>query len=367
MSTQVDIAMIGGGNAGISLAAALALHNSPLRTVVIEPSLPQQRDCSWALWANRKQSAELKFAIKGQWRRWQVIGHSGAVKHHSSTYSYISLSAAAYIEEREASLDDKIDLVREKVVSVDSDSTGGLVVTDQQSFLASHIFDSRPPKIADASLRQHFLGWEIKTSKPIDDADIATLMDFRVDQSRGLHFIYVLPFSDQHLLIESTLISSSLEDKQWYRDALNQWLSEREIKIESTVMEEYGVIPMDVVQAQQYSTPTIGASSGAVRRSSGYAFNHIQQQTRELAAGIAKGNFDVPLAISNKLIAMDTIFNGVLANNPHLGPELFIRTAKALNGDQFARFMLGKANLWDWLRVIFAMPKIPFIRQFFRG
>jgi lycopene beta-cyclase len=63
---------------------------------------------------------------------------------------------------------------------------------------------------------------------------------------------------------------------------------------------------------------------------------------------------------------MDKIFNGVLLSRPDLGVSLYMRMAKALNGDQFARFMLGQATIRDWLHVIAAMPKGPFVKQLYR-
>ncbi|MGB2359351.1 MAG: lycopene cyclase, partial [Porticoccaceae bacterium] len=60
------------------------------------------------------------------------------------------------------------------------------------------------------------------------------------------------------------------------------------------------------------------------------------------------------------------IFNAVLVAQPELGPSIMMRTARALDGNGFARFMLGTATLMDWARVILAMPKMPFIRQVLR-
>ena len=71
----------------------------------------------------------------------------------------------------------------------------------------------------------------------------------------------------------------------------------------------------------------------------------------------------VPTPISSRLTAMDSIFNGVLLSRPDLAVSLYMRMASALNGDQFARFMLGQATASDWLRVIAAMPKLPFLKQ----
>lgn len=371
MSTEIDIAIIGGGNAGLSLAAQLAAQDNPPSTVVIEPQTTQQRDCSWGLWALDQQAEQLSHSVKGRWRRWQLIDNTSRVVHSSNQYSYLSLSSADYLIDRAAQLRDPVSLIEDSVKALHSQQHKTIVETEKGRYSAKTVYDSRPPKIAEDGLRQHFLGWHIHTKEPIDDPDMATLMDFRVDQSRGLHFIYALPFSDHHMLIESTLISAGLVPQSWYRDAIERWLRDNNIEVAEVICEETGVIPMDTLIADSASPvsdgmasiASIGAASGAVRRSSGYAFQHIQQQISQLAAGIAQGNMAVPTPISSRLTVMDKIFNGVLLSRPELAVSLYMRMAQALNGDQFARFMLGQATANDWLRVIAAMPKIPFLLE----
>ena len=51
-------------------------------------------------------------------------------------------------------------------------------------------------------------------------------MDFRCNQSRGLHFIYVIPFSKKKALIESTLFSKNVEDRKFYLSAINSYLKD---------------------------------------------------------------------------------------------------------------------------------------------
>ena len=371
MSTEFDIAIIGGGNAGLTLAAQLAAQDNPPSTVVIEPQTTQQRDCSWGLWALDQQAEQLSHSVKGRWRRWQLIDDTSRVVHSSNQYSYLSLSSADYLIDRAAQLREPVSLIEDSVKALHSQQHKTIIETEKGRYSAKTVYDSRPPKIAEDGLRQHFLGWHIHTKEPIDDPDMATLMDFRVDQSRGLHFIYALPFSDHHMLIESTLISAGLVPQSWYRDAIERWLRDNNIEVAEVICEETGVIPMDTLIADSASPvsdgmasiASIGAASGAVRRSSGYAFQHIQQQISQLAAGIAQGNMAVPTPISSRLKAMDKIFNGVLLSQPELAVSLYMRMAQALNGDQFARFMLGQATANDWLRVIAAMPKIPFLLE----
>ena len=370
MSSDFDIAIIGGGNAGLTLAAKLAAQENPPTTVVIEPKSAAQRDCSWALWALDQQAEQLAHSTKGRWRRWQLIDETSRVVHSSNQYNYLSLSSADYLLDCAAQLREPVSMIEDSVINLHRQQKQTIIETGKGSFSAESVYDSRPPKVAYSSLRQHFLGWQILTKEPIKDPDMATLMDFRVDQSRGLHFIYALPFSDHHLLIESTLISGRMETQDWYRDAIKGWLRENNIEIAEIIGEEMGVIPMGTVESDPSTSSelepliaTIGAASGAVRRSSGYAFQHIQQQISQLAAGIAQGNMAVPTPISSHLTAMDAIFNGVLLSRPDLAVSLYMNMANALNGDQFARFMLGQATANDWLRVIAAMPKGPFIKQ----
>lgn len=373
MSTDIDIAIIGGGNAGLSLAAELSAQPNPPQTVVIEPQSPNQRDCSWGLWALDPQAEQYAHSTRGRWRRWQLIDHLGQVVHISNNYSYISLCSTDYLLNCKTRLQEPVSLARESVTSLQPDANRTVVETNYSSYRAKTVYDSRPPQLAENGLRQHFLGLHIQTKQPIEDPDVATLMDFRVDQSRGLHFIYALPYSDHHMLIESTLISTSVEPRDWYRNTIDKWLADNRIQVAEIISEEMGVIPMDTLVgnsscplAGQPMVAPIGVASGAARRSSGYAFHHIQQQVTQLAAGIARGDMTVPRPISRGLTFMDKIFNGVLLDRPELAVSLYMETARALNADEFARFMLGQASLRDWLRVIIAMPQRPFIKQLIR-
>ncbi len=57
------------------------------------------------------------------------------------------------------------------------------------------------------------------------DPDTAILMDFRCDQSRGIHFLYVLPFSKDVALVESTMFALQREPDSFFEGAIAQYLS----------------------------------------------------------------------------------------------------------------------------------------------
>jgi len=360
---EFDIAIIGGGSAGITLASKL----NNCSAVVIEPRTPAERDCSWALWADTNQQKTFASAAKGSWKQWRLIDHHTEVRHCSDQYRYTSLSSAQYIAQCESKLAAGVELIRAQAEDIIAAGNGGSFSVAGQHYKATQLYDSRPPKIAEDGLKQHFLGWEIRTKYPINDPEIATLMDFRVDQSRGLHFIYALPFSDRRLLIESTVISNQLESKDWYRQAITRWLGEQNIEIEENLGEEAGVIPMHAITPLDFDIASIGAASGAVRLSSGYAFTGIQAQINQLVDGINTGQYSVPAPISPRLMRMDKILMVYFMARPELAVSLMMRTAKALDANGFARFMLGSATIIDWLKVIMAMPKLPFLKQVFQS
>ena len=59
---------------------------------------------------------------------------------------------------------------------------------------------------------------------------------------------------------------------------------------------------------------------------------------------------------------MDHIFLAVLRRRPDLAPSIFTSMAAALTGDEFASFLSGEAGSKIWLKVILAMPKLPFLQ-----
>ena len=92
---------------------------------------------------------------------------------------------------------------------------------------------------------QHFRGIEITTKDKKFDPNIAILMDFRVDQSKGMHFMYLLPYSETEALVESTIFSTTLVDEQYYLASINKYLAKYyQVNDYSITHEENGVIPL---------------------------------------------------------------------------------------------------------------------------
>jgi lycopene beta-cyclase len=173
-----------------------------------------------------------------------------------------------------------------------------LVCTDKGSFHAPYTFNSLfdraqlQKKEDDISLLQHFKGWFIRTEKPVFDPNKAVFMDFRVPQTHGVTFVYVLPLSENTALVEFTLFNAFLLEPDAYDEALKQYITHY-LKIGDYTIEEeeFGIIPMTdhVFPSVDGNIVYIGTAGGYTKSSSGYTFRNIQQRTTRLVAQMQKG------------------------------------------------------------------------------
>ncbi len=343
-----DIEIIGDGCAAISLASRAGELNQKL-TLIRPSNAPPAKDHIWGFWSDPVLQNAQKLAA-GTWNKWAVITNDNCAELTSETRPYNAFRRSAWMKHCQHLAD-----------------AAGVKTINQQDWQQSNtslLFDTRPPVVPEGCMLQHFTGIEITTMDGKFDPDVAILMDFRVDQSEGMHFIYLLPFSETKALVESTLFSLNTVSEQYYLSSIKSYLSQH-YGIEDYVVEhqESGVIPLGKLAPHDASIPGLGANGGATRPASGYAFLFIQRQIDE---AIKAANNGSRLRFKNPHrridLWMDSVFLTVLKHWPEHGPNMFLRMGKALSGDQFVKFLSGDAGLWIRLKVIFAMPKWPFIK-----
>ena len=352
------ISIWGAGCAGLSLARYLAPH---LKTGTLSQpvhlhgavSSAAQKSHIWGFWQTKwlSQSAALS---RKSWQQWQIITANGRVTQTSSSHPYHALDSTAWLQDCLADAKGAIGF------------SGDIPQRTKAGIDDSLIFDSRTPDIPQDSLLQHFTGLEVKTSGLVFDAGVVTLMDFRCDQSRGIHFIYLLPFSANTALVESTLFSARKEDRDFYITAIKHYLRDNyQLENFQILREEAGCIPMNFLLPRDPELLAIGANGGCVRASSGYAFAFIQKQVQQIANRLARGQKITKSPDPHRQIDkwLDRVFLGVLKAHPEAAPELFLRMGRALSGDELAKFMSGFADMSIYAKLILAMPKQMFIRQ----
>jgi len=354
--TKQAVHIIGDGCAALSLAARadeLPLH---LMTVVTPDGAPETKDHIWGFWWINGLDKAAKLARK-KWHCWSIITFHGNAVMSSNRHAYHALQRSKWESDcRQLAKKNGVSFVAQSNLNDTPDA---------------QTLDSRPPLIPINQMFQHFIGWEITAPSGSFNSKTAVLMDFRCDQSRGIHFIYILPFSNNKALIESTMFAPKRESDIFFETAIEDYLAEYcGISDFSITRIEKGGIPLGRFPHGKGENTGFGGNGGAIRPSSGYAFAFIQKQilaTIQYAKSKKiQGETLSPLVIKrpHKLVDlwMDEVFITVLRHKPKTAPELFLRMANALDGDQFALFLSGEAGWWLRFKVMMAMPKLIFIK-----
>ena len=345
MKTQV----LGNGVAAMMLASnadKLPNHNI---SVVHPDNAPMARDHMLGFWNMDGLDLAVE-SSRASWSNWSIITNTNKSVLHSEKHAYHIMHKANYLQNCRIKAEEYgVDFIEQIDLSVDGRSL---------------TFDSRPPKASNNAMLQHFVGQEVVINKPVFDTSTAILMDFRVDQSEGMHFIYLLPYSSTRALVESTLFTTKVLERAFYTDAIENYLLDHHgASIVDIVHEEQGVIPMGALSPHDPKIPGIGANAGAIRPASGYTFVFIHQQIQRAIEASRQGK---PLRFKRPHksvdVWMDAVLLTVLRNWPQQGPKLFARMAASLTGDEFVQFMSGQANWRLRFKVIMAMPKLPFIK-----
>ncbi len=357
-----EINIIGGGCAAFSFAR-LSNHLPNYRfNLFIGKNKDKPKDHFWGFWKNNFND-EAFMNANHTWTKWAIQTKHSRHILESKKHPYCVIKRQKWLDVCKRTCKSKKIKIFEKNVYEKSNK----LFTHDEKIEGDLIFDSRPPSIPNNTLLQHFEGFVINSTKDVFDDKTVILMDFRCDQSKGLHFIYLLPFSKRKALVESTMFSKKIANKKFYSVEISKYLR-RYFNLDKFTKSnhEKGVIPMHYISKNSEGIYNIGTRGGAVRPSSGYAFTFIQKQVFQIVSQLIKGR-TVSTNIHKKLdLFLDNIFINVINEFPLLAPKIFSTLAKTLNGDEWAKFMSGNSNLLIICKIILSMPKLPFIKSFLR-
>jgi lycopene beta-cyclase len=350
------ISILGAGCAGLSLGCYAAEADSRLDISVFGRLSPAATSSHiWGFWKTGWLDTPASMA-RQSWKSWQIITEQGAICQTSHAYPYHALESADWLSYCRQQLAGRAEFFDDMPDEPD---------------MGYPCFDSRTPQMPARPMLQHFVGLEIYSARALFTPDTLTLMDFRCDQSHGIHFIYLLPFSEHQALVESTLFSPDLLEEETYLGFIKNYLAQHyQLDSYEEIRRERGIIPMCETMATGQNSLPIGANGGCIRPSSGYGFSFIIRQVTELVADMKAGRLATSragLRAPHRWLdrQLDRIFLRVLHDHPELAPSLFLSMAKALDGDEMAIFMSGFARPATYAKLIWAMPKLVFIRAAF--
>lgn len=231
------------------------------------------------------------------------------------------------------------------------------------------------PDGQQAVLWQSFAGVWITTRQAVFDPQEALLMELR-DSGPGIsvQFMYVLPTTADTALVEHTVFAPRPMTCGWHLAQCRAWLADRRIKATSMEAPEYGTIPMGL-RAERVNAGgplRIGSNAGAIRASTGYAYQAIQRQAVDLAERITAGagmpmSGSTPPAYPGWLQWGDALFLRALARAPEHGRAILGQLLRTAPERELLRFLSGRVSLAEALRVMMHVPKRKMVRAICSG
>jgi len=214
-------------------------------------------------------------------------------------------------------------------------------------------------------LLQHFKGWIIETPSPFFNEQVATIMDFRVDQAHGTSFAYMLPLDKNRALIEYTLLTKELLQPEQYDQELSNYIKTTLGLSEYTVTEtEFGVIPM-TNEKFQFSGHgwQIGTAGGQTKASSGYTFQFIQKQSEKIVNCLISGKSLKEIRPApGRFRFYDTTLLHILYHSSFKADKIFSDLFRKNKPQQVLRFLDNESSIFDELKIIGSLPTWPFLK-----
>lgn len=375
--TKYDYIIVGAGAAGLNLA--LAMHADAFfdkKSILILDKDPKQKnDRTWSFW--EKGEGQWDHLVSKTWNKGLVKANGETINLDLKRYHYKMLRSLDVYNHAKAVLkNSSIEWKFEAVHKVVQENEGALVATENSTYKADFVFDSRIPdhySLEDKNylnIAQHFKGWIIETEEPVFDESRFTMMDYDLKDGESTSFTYILPLSPTRALVEFTYFSPDLVTESTYEEFLKTYIS-KHLKTENySILEtEKGVIPMTNFPFEDYNQKyiiKIGTAGGWVKASSGYSFKNCERKSQTILKFLKSNNDFYKDATPQKYKHYDKIFLEVLTKENHFGEELFYRMYKNNSIQTIFRFLDEQSTFQEDLKIIINLSSSPFIKGFMR-
>jgi lycopene beta-cyclase len=184
-------------------------------------------------------------------------------------------------------------------------------------------------------------------------------MDFNVPQLGATAFMYILPINERQALVEYTLFSDEILEISMYDLAINDYLAKHYPDCVYTIEhEEIGAIPMTQQSFSKFNAPIypIGALGLAIKASTGYAFQFIQQQCKSIVVQLEKGSAIQTNIHNTRHRFYDAVLLHVLFYHKMEGAEIFKRIFAKNKVATVFKFLSNTSSLLEDIQIMRSLP-----------
>ena len=383
-----DYIIAGAGGAGLSLLHYImeAPNLASKSILVIDKSFQKTNERTWCFWdANISAFENLVH------HRWNTISiHAEGFDKELSTapFSYKMIQGIDFYNSVLSKAKSKTNIHFQEstildITAIDSTnpSKGAKVEWEGGSAKGGYIFSSLLPfqmnQLATAAayskslqsstpsnkqvpfLWQHFKGRVVQFDTPVFNKSIAKLMDFNVPQQGATAFMYQLPLNEREALVEYTIFSENVLDIAEYDEVLDAYLAkEFPSSTYITKHDEIGAIPMTQIELASTEPPiyTIGALGSAIKASTGYAFQFIQEQCKNIAIQLEHG---LPLQTkvhNTRHQFYDAVLLDILFHHKMEGAEIFKRIFAKNEAATVFKFLSNTSTIMEDIKIMRSLP-----------
>ena len=359
----------GAGASGMSLLVRMidaGIHLQK-RILIIDKDDKQKNDRTWCFW--EKEADRFEPIIHKSWKELNFYVQEKLLALHIQPYTYKMIRGIDFYNycKNIITQTKNVDWVKEDIQNIETIGSQSIVKTTKQSYTADYTFSSlfsREKLVIQSNqymLLQHFKGYIIETKEPCFNPEKATFMDFRVPQTHGTTFVYVLPFSTTQALVEYTLFTEGLLPDAEYDDALKQYIKQHLNITDYDVLEtEFGIIPMTdhIFPTQKGRVIHIGTAGGFTKSSSGFTFKNIQNNTEKIVKYLLEGYAptEIPLNAPWRFQKYDATLLNILAHKKLEGKAIFQQMFSTSSAQTILSFLDNTSTLFQEIRMFSKLP-----------
>jgi lycopene beta-cyclase len=213
-------------------------------------------------------------------------------------------------------------------------------------------------------LWQHFKGRVVQFDAPVFNKSIAKLMDFNVPQQGATAFMYQLPLNEKEALVEYTIFSENVLAISEYDKVLDAYLAKAfPGSTYITKHDEIGAIPMTQIELASNQAPiyTIGALGSAIKASTGYAFQFIQEQCKNIVTQLELGSPLQTKVHNTRHQFYDAVLLDILFHRKMEGAEIFKRIFAKNEAATVFKFLSNTSTIMEDIKIMRSLPTSIFL------
>lgn len=366
---------------GTGLSALMTVYEMVLsekfqkkEILLLDLDTKKTNDRTWCFWEEGK--GDWKKIIASDWDFALFANEKFSRKLDLKPYQYKMIKGLDFYNRvfKRLSVEKNITFLNQKVIGFSESGDNVVVQTKEEAFSCHKLFNSiyNPESVQKQTryplLQQHFIGWFIKTDEPIFDSNVATFMDFSVEQRGNTRFMYAIPTSSTEALIEYTLFSKDLLPKEEYETEIENYMQKLGITNYKIIEKETGNIPMTCFpfwKENKKNIIHIGSAGGWTKASTGYTFKNTTKKSKALVAFLLKETDFRKFHKTNKFWFYDMLLLDILYHKNHQGSRIFSSMFRKGNPTLIFKFLDEETSFGQDLQVIWKCPKVLFIQALF--